>query len=114
AKVRLITPFQTAPRQGPLRLGLHFQLAKGWHVYWKNAGDAGYPPAVTLKPKEVLGEVEMRWPAPERYELPGGLVAFGYEDEVVYPLVVPLTQPFDGPSLPLVADVDYLVCRETC
>ncbi len=114
AKVRLLTPWQVAPRQGPLRLGLHFQLTPGWHVYWKNAGDAGYPPALTLQPKDVVGEPEMLWPAPERYELPGGLVAFGYEKEVVYPVVVPFPGPAGEPSLPLVAEVDYLVCRETC
>src|ERR1700683_2306213 len=24
-------------------LGLHFQLEKGWHIYWVNPGDSGEP-----------------------------------------------------------------------
>ena len=29
-----------------LDLGLHFQLEKGWHIYWVNPGDSGEPPRV--------------------------------------------------------------------
>ena len=32
----------------PFRLGLHFKLAKGWHIYWKNPGAAGEPPQLDL------------------------------------------------------------------
>ncbi|HEX4498976.1 MAG TPA: hypothetical protein VIE43_25085, partial [Thermoanaerobaculia bacterium] len=41
SSVRLITPWQTAPREGEVILGLQFKLSPGWHVYWKNSGDAG-------------------------------------------------------------------------
>src|SRR5436190_11268772 len=86
SRVRLISPWQVAPRGGDLVLGLQFRLAPGWHVYWKNSGDAGFPPVVTFQPAEVLGKPELLWPTPSRFELPGGLVAFGYEGEVVYPV----------------------------
>ena len=46
SRVRLITPWQVAPRSGELRMGLHFKLTPEWHVYWKNSGDAGFPPVV--------------------------------------------------------------------
>lgn len=114
AKVRLLTSWEIAPRKGPLRLGLHFQLSPGWHVYWKNAGDAGYPPALTLGPKGVVGEPQILWPAPDRFELPGGLVAYAYEKEVVYPVMAPVEAAAPGDSIPLAADVDYLVCAESC
>src|SRR5688572_28315343 len=77
SRVRLITPYETAPRDGEIRLGLHFTIAKGWHVYWKNSGDAGFPPVVVFEKAAGLGEPEILWPAPERFELPGDLVAFG-------------------------------------
>jgi suppressor for copper-sensitivity B len=114
AKVRLLTSWEIAPRQGPLRLGLHFQLTPGWHVYWKNAGDAGYPPALTLEPKGILGEPRILWPAPGRFELPGGLVAFAYEGEVVYPVLAPSAAFAAGDSVHIAADLDYLVCAATC
>ena len=112
SRVRLITPWQVAPQSGELRLGLHFTLSPEWHVYWKNSGDAGFPPVVVFEKVPGLGEPELLWPAPERFELPGGLVAFGYEKEVVYPLKAKLETQAD--RLRLVADVDYLVCKVDC
>lgn len=112
SRVRLITPWQVAPQSGELRLGLHFTLSPEWHVYWKNSGDAGFPPVVVFEKVPGLGEPELLWPAPRRFELPGNLVAFGYENEVVYPLKARLETQAD--SLKLVADVDYLVCQVDC
>src|SRR5262245_13948453 len=74
SRVRLITAWEVAPKTGELWMGFHFKLAPGWHVYWKNSGDAGFPPAATFQPAEVLGEPELLWPTPHRFELPGGLV----------------------------------------
>src|SRR5690349_11744214 len=88
SSVRLITPYQTAPRSGELNVGLQFVISPGWHVYWKHSGDAGFPPAVTLQPADRLTAPEILWPTPRRFDLPGGLVAFGYEKEVVYPVRV--------------------------
>ena len=113
AQVRLITPYRTAPRDGEIRLGVHFKLAPGWHVYWKNSGDAGYAPVVVFGKAEGLSEPELLWPAPERFELPGDLVAFGYENEAVYPIRARLTQA-PGDALKLSADVDYVVCEAEC
>jgi DsbC/DsbD-like thiol-disulfide interchange protein len=116
SSVRLISPWQVAPvspRDGELRLGLHFKLAPGWHVYWKNSGDAGFPPVVELAKNQGLESAEMLWPAPERFELRGGLVAFGYADEVVYPIRAKLASGAAGP-LRISADVDYLVCEVDC
>jgi thiol:disulfide interchange protein DsbD len=132
SSVRLITPWRTAPRSGELILGLHFLLSPGWHVYWKNSGDAGFPPSVTLQPADRLTTPEILWPTPRRFELPGGLVAFGYEKEVVYPVRVELkpeapAATSDAPPagsdaaaapagdvLHLAADLDYLVCQVDC
>lgn len=114
SRVRLITPWQVAPQSGELRMGLHFKLSPEWHVYWKNSGDAGFPPVVVFQKVPGLGpgDIELLWPAPERFELPGDLVAFGYADEVVYPVRAKLDA--QGDRLRLVADVDYLVCKVDC
>jgi len=123
SQVRLISGDLVAPRQGELRLGVHFRLAPGWHAYWKNSGDAGFAPVVTWKDVPGLAPPELLWPSPHRFELPGGLEAFGYSDEVVYPVraaIATTATPLAGPaggrrgSLRLVANVDYLVCKVDC
>jgi DsbC/DsbD-like thiol-disulfide interchange protein/cytochrome c biogenesis protein CcdA len=110
--VRLVTPYAEAPTGGAIRLGLEFETAPGWHVYWKNAGDAGYPPAVDASPTPALSAVEILWPAPQRYELAGDLVAFGYGGQVIYPLRGRIDAT--GPYLKLAVDLDYLVCEVDC
>lgn len=120
SRVQLITPWAVAPRPAAsgseLRLGLHFTLAPGWHVYWKNSGDAGFSPAVSFAKTPGLSGAELLWPAPQRFELRGGLVAFGYETEVVYPVRATLTNApgAGGDRVHLSADLDYLVCEVDC
>src|SRR5258706_4143745 len=133
SQVRLVTAAKVAPRTGEMWMGLQFRLKPGWHVYWKNSGDAGFPPAVTFQPADVLGKPEMLWPAPLRFDLPGGLVAFGFENEVIYPVrarlqpaaaLTPAPPPQGKPAEPaagrapgiltITADLDYLVCLVDC
>ena len=122
SRVRLITPWRVAPAGGgdDLRLGLHFLLAPEWHVYWKNSGDAGYPPSIALAGSPLPASGELLWPAPRRFELRGGLVAFGYERDVVYPIRLRLgpihlkMAPGTGGIEHWTAEVDYLVCQVDC
>lgn len=125
SQLRLISGDLVAPHPGELRLGIQFRLAPGWHAYWKNSGDAGFAPVVTWRNVPGLGAPapELLWPAPHRFELPGGLEAFGYSDEVVYPVhasIAPIAGRAQGvpagrrASLRLSANVDYLVCAVDC
>jgi len=113
ARVRLISPWAEAPASGELWLGLEIALAPGWHSYWRNSGDAGYPPRVDLSGTPGLREVELLFPVPERYDLPGDLVAFGYEESVVYPLR--MRAEFGATATAaLRGQVDYVVCASEC
>jgi DsbC/DsbD-like thiol-disulfide interchange protein len=112
ARVRLVSRWVAAAPGSDAGLGLEYRLAPGWHVYWLNPGDAGYPPKLTLTSGPVSAP-QLRYPAPHRFDLPGGLVSFGYGDEVIYPLDATLAA--DAGSLAtLAAEIDYLVCAEQC
>jgi len=113
SRVRLISPYETAPRNGTLWLGIQLTLSPGWHVYWKNSGDAGFPPDVDLSATPELGDVELQFPAPHRYELPGDLVAFGYDEEVVYPLRATIAASGEH-TVEIAVDLGYLVCEVDC
>jgi DsbC/DsbD-like thiol-disulfide interchange protein len=114
SQVRLISGWRVAPRSGELRLGVQFRLAPGWHAYWKNSGDAGFAPTVSFAPLPGLGKPELLWPAPRRFAMAGGLEAFGYRDEVVYPVRAALDAGPSSGGLHLVASVDYVVCEVDC
>lgn len=98
----------------PFWLGLDLRMAPGWHVNWINPGDAGLAPTVSWTLPEGFTAGEIRWPYPERFELPE-LSIFGYEDRVL--LLTRITPPADlGDAGEFVvgARVDWLACRESC
>jgi thiol:disulfide interchange protein DsbD len=95
-------------------VALRQKIDKGWHTYWKNAGDSGEPTRIqwTLPAGWTAGEIV--WPAPHRLPV-GPLVNYGYKDEVVLP--VPITAPADatpGQTVTLKAAAAFLVCEEVC
>jgi thiol:disulfide interchange protein DsbD len=97
-----------------LTLGLHFQLEKGWHIYWVNPGDSGQPPRVTWQLPAGLTAGAIEWPTPGRLGT-SSVVDFGYSDEVM--LLVPVRASVGvavQPAARLGAEVKVLVCREIC
>jgi thiol:disulfide interchange protein DsbD len=95
-------------------VGLHFTLDKGWHVYWVNAGDSGEPPSIKWNLPAGITAGAMQFPAPRRLPL-GPLMDFGYEDEVLFPIILSAGSALKAPStVEIPAHVDWLVCREVC
>lgn len=97
------------------RVGVLLGMPKGWHVYWKNPGDAGMATFVTFGLPKGFRAGELRWPVPRAFRQAGGIVTYGYEDEVL--LWREVTPPKDlapGSTVELRADVAYLACKEQC
>ena len=83
-RVELLTSRDKLYRGGPSGyVGLYFKLDPGWHIYWKNAGDAGDPPHLHWSLPDGITAGELEFPAPKRLNL-GTLVDYGYEDEVLF------------------------------
>ena len=117
ARVELISERKAALPGETVYAALKMDLDKGWHVYWKNAGDAGLPPQVLVQPDSSIpaGAVgSIIWPLPHLLPVVDGeIMDYGYNDEVVFPF--PITIPADatGP-VTLDAVADYLICEDTC
>jgi suppressor for copper-sensitivity B len=88
-------------------VGLQVQLKPNWKIYWRSPGDAGLPPQLDWSGSSNFGSAKLRWPVPHRFTL-FGLDTFGYEGEVVLPLMVQLAK--SGEPANLKAKVRYLVC----
>jgi len=92
-------------------LGLAVTLAPGWKTYWRSPGDAGLPPSLSWTGSSNLRQVELAYPAPQRFSQ-FGLETAGYEGEVVFPLTATVEQP--GQPLALKLAAELLVCQEIC
>ncbi|WP_348261664.1 protein-disulfide reductase DsbD family protein [Telmatobacter sp. DSM 110680] len=110
--VQLISP-DTQLHPGSNNAGLYFKLEPGWHVYWKNPGDAGEPPHIKWTLPQGITTGPIQFPIPKRLPL-GPLMDFGYEDEVLFPIKLNVAeQAATGPAV-LHAKIDWLVCRGSC
>ncbi len=95
-----------------LQVGLVFTLEEHWHVYWTNAGEAGYPPKITWTLPDGITAAPMQFPIPSRLPV-GPLMDFGYEDEVAFPVQITAASSVKPGPIHLDAVVSWLVCRES-
>lgn len=94
-------------------LGVLFEPEPGWHIYWRNPGEAGLATEVVLDLPEGFEAGEVRWPAPVFFEQPGGLAGYGYEEPVV--LAAAIDPPADAPERAAVKlEASWLACRDVC
>jgi suppressor for copper-sensitivity B len=109
--VRLVAATDAVGSDESLVLGLHFRMKKGWKVYWRSPGDAGFPPQPNWEGSHNLENMSVDWPRPIRFDVQG-LTTLGYKDEVLLPLAAKLSEP--GKAVTVTARVPYLVCNEIC
>ena len=91
--------------------GLYIKLDKDWKTYWRNPGDAGVPPLITAEPNANLAGIAVDFPLPLRIVDEGG-TAFGYHDEVLFPIAV--TPKDIGQPLKLNFSSFFGVCQKVC
>lgn len=96
---------------------LKMTMDDGWHIYWRNAGDAGLPPRLILEegttiPESAVGE--FLWPLPHLIPVvEGEIMDYGYDDVAVF--AFPVTVPDDASGeVRIVAEADYLICESIC
>jgi thiol:disulfide interchange protein DsbD len=114
-KVQLISDTDGVQPGRPLLVGLHFEMQKHWHIYWRNPGDSGEPPRVRWKLPAGFQAGDIQWPAPERLGS-GSVIDYGYQGSVLLPVEIqtPSTTLAAGGSITLSAEVSWLVCKDTC
>lgn len=97
-------------------LGISFDIADGWNLYWINPGESGAAPKVTLTLPPGVTASDLRWPSPERKVLPGDILDYIYTRRVT--LLTTLTAGKDfapAPAGAVTADLWWLMCdKEKC
>jgi thiol:disulfide interchange protein DsbD len=96
-------------------LGVRLALEPGWHVYWTNPGDSGFPTTATLAAPAGFEVGPLRYPGPRRFQSPGEITSYGWADEVL--LVAEVRAPEDlapGSSARFSVEGRWLVCADVC
>lgn len=96
----------------PFRAGILLSIEPGWHTYWQHPGDSGEPPRAEWSLPEGFSAGDLQFPTPIRFDVPGGLVNYGYKDAVM--LIATITPPakVETSSVEIAAAVTWLVCTD--
>lgn len=117
AKAELVSERTRVAPGETIYIALKMTMEPGWHIYWKNAGDAGLPPQLILKegttlPEGALGE--MMWPLPKLLPVvEGEIMDYGYDDEAVFALPLTIPDTASG-EIRIEGVADYLICESVC
>jgi thiol:disulfide interchange protein len=102
------------PRAGrPVTLAIDTRPAPGWHGYWSNPGDAGFPASFGWSLPTGVSAGPAQWPVPETL-IVAGLMNYVYERP--YAPLVTVAVPAGlaaGTALPIRLVLKYLVCTRT-
>ena len=109
AVATLVTDVDTMQIGNPFRVALRLRMADGWHTYWKNPGDAGVPPELTI---ESANQSAIDWPTPRRVA-EGPVMTYAYTGEVLLPVTVTM-QAGTMKTGAIKAHAQWLVCKDIC
>lgn len=113
--VRLVTDASAIAPGSPFFLGVEIETRAGWHVYWKNPGDAGLSTDLAFEVPEGFEVGPVRYPVPETFVQPGDITGYGYSRPVV--LFAEITAPTTlapGDEVPIGVTADWLSCKHVC
>lgn len=108
--VRLVTT-GLANEAGRMRGALEIRLQPGWKTYWRNPGEAGIPPQISLSDLSDVKGVELYYPPPERISDPYATWA-GYKHSVTLPIVFTSAPPESAGIVE--GDVMLGICEAIC
>ncbi|MDD3444169.1 MAG: protein-disulfide reductase DsbD family protein [Zavarzinia sp.] len=112
AEVELVAEGPASPGKA-LTVALRLVARPGWHTYWLNPGDTGFPTTIDwhLPPGFTTGPIQ--WPLPEALPV-GPLVNYGYEGEVWLLSEIVVPADYAGDTLAITARADWLICADIC
>ena len=93
----------------PFMVAVKFDIAKGWHTYYKNPGETGEATEVKLSLPSGFIAGEILWQKPKVFNTVG-FTEYGYSGEVYHFIKVTPPGDFNGDKIELAADVCWLSC----
>jgi hypothetical protein len=114
-EARLVADATEIEPGSTLRLGVRFKIADGWHIYWRNPGEAGLATAIDFQLPMGFDVGPLQWPTPIAFTQSDGITGYGYEGSVV--LATEVSGPdAHGSTQPVtvLAEVSWLACKGVC
>jgi len=113
ARARLVASTDNFETGGAFLLGVHLDIKPGWHIYWRNPGEAGVATEVRWRLPDGLRAGALQWPLPIGFIQSGDIPGYGYEGSVVLAAEIRAGDGLDGDP-EVGAMVSWLACKDVC
>ncbi|MBL6785492.1 MAG: hypothetical protein ISQ32_04240, partial [Rickettsiales bacterium] len=113
AKFTIIQEHSEVKAGAKSQLLIKVDLDKGWHSYWENPGDSGYPLAINLAEKsifEITGKLSQN---PEIIVI-GDLINFGYSNTFYIKYNLQFDEDLKEKDYEQEFSISILVCKDVC
>jgi thiol:disulfide interchange protein/DsbC/DsbD-like thiol-disulfide interchange protein len=111
-KPRLVAESSTPAAGSTITLAIDMRTDKGWHGYWSNPGEAGFPPRLTWTVPKEIAVGTPAFPVPQTLKV-ADLMNYVFEGD--HALLVDLTlssKLAKGTVLPVKLDAEWLACTD--
>jgi len=106
ASHKVASPGQT------IKLGFYVQHQQGFHTYWKNPGEVGYPLQINWQ-NPSIHFTEVEWAYPTIVDM-SGIPAHGFHGDVIHTVECSIPLDYKKPALTIQAVVHWMACAENC
>ena len=114
-KAELIAEHTSIQPLGTTRVGVHFEIEPGWHIYAEDPGDAGLPTKIGWWGSAPVLFEPIQWPLAEDFTDAGDIHTHGYSGNLVLASSIKVGPGASvGDTLDVNAHVEWLACREIC
>ncbi|MDP9838279.1 DsbC/DsbD-like thiol-disulfide interchange protein [Neorhizobium huautlense] len=97
--------------QGRVRGGFEIEPKPGWITYWREPGEAGIPPKLSVAEGSAATIGELSYPVPKRVG-DGKLLDIGYDKPVTLPFELTVSDPKEPKPVTLSGFIG--LCRDIC
>ena len=93
----------------PFMVAVKFDIAKGWHTYYKNPGETGEATEIKLFLPSGFIAGDILWQQPKVFDTVG-FTEYGYSDEVYHFIRITPPKGFSGDEIKIAGQVSWLSC----
>ncbi len=94
---------------GKIRAGLQIEPKPGWITYWREPGNSGIPPQVTIAPASGVSLDAIAYPVPKHFSK-GGIEDIAYDA----PVTLPLSLTAGKGQVEIDAAIFIGICKDIC
>lgn len=95
-------------------LAARFDIAPGWHIYWSNPGESGLATEAAFRAPAGFRIGPVRFPGPSRFDSPGDITSYGYQELAVLSAVAAAPDRLAGSRVQFSVQASWLACRDVC